>query len=317
MDIEREKVDIGQQKVDIEGMPIRIYNGEEKKQMKKGRFILMLCCLALICFGCKSSVPDKNEKTDGKDSVSENENGVDVSENLMTVYSSITADMLDACNTVVSDLDSYYDSYYHDSLVLLNWFNDDTRLYGINAGEESAMLLYVQGEKVLIPYSFWNVYLEPPKMNVCDLDADGENEIIISQRILTGTELHQDGLLVCDCADTWSVFSYDTNLQDIENSIEYKYDENADAVVFFNKEDGTVLTEIALPDWTEEYPYSGEVDFSNNIRFDVEEMQMKVVPGILMENSMPYYPSVFLNFDLNYRDGTFEIEKCEIERNAE
>ncbi len=92
---------------------------------------------------------------------------------------------------------------------------------------------------------------------------------------------------------------------------------NADAVVFFNKEDGTVLTEVALPDWTEEYPYSGEVDFSNNIRFDVEEMQMKVVPGILLENSMPYYPSVSLNFDLNYRDGTFEIEKCEIERNAE
>lgn len=174
----------------------------------------MLCCLALICFGCKSSVPDKDEKTDGKDSIGETENGVDVSENLMTVYSSITADMLDSCNTVVSDLDSYYDSYYYDSLVLLNWFNDDTRLYGINAGEESAMLLYVQGEKVLIPYS-------------------------------------------------------------------------------------------------------GEVDFSNNIRFDVEKMQMKVVSGILMENSMPYYPSVFLNFDMNYRDGTFEIEKCEIERNAE
>ncbi len=89
----------------------------------------------------------RDEKTDGKDSVGETENDVYVSENLMTVYSSITVDMLDACNTVVSDLDSYYDSYYHDSLVLLNWFNDDTRLYGINAGEESAMLLYVQGEK--------------------------------------------------------------------------------------------------------------------------------------------------------------------------
>lgn len=58
----------------------------------------------------------------------------------ISYYDSITGDMLDDCNTLPS-----LDAYENDALVLLNWYNDDVRLYGINTDNKSAMLLYVDG----------------------------------------------------------------------------------------------------------------------------------------------------------------------------
>lgn len=68
-------------------------------------------------------------------------------------------------------------SYQNDSLILLNRFDENVRLYGLSAGEQTAMLLYIRGEKVLIESTFHNFYQELPKLNVYDVDGDGEDEV--------------------------------------------------------------------------------------------------------------------------------------------
>lgn len=228
-------------------------------------------------------------------------------EDVTTFFDGITGDMLDACNTLPS-----LNAYENDALVLLNWYNDDVRLYGISAGDESAMLLYVEGEKVLIHHPYRNMHVSYPKLSVSDADQDGAEEIIISRETLTGSPGFWYELLVCDNEDGWVVHDYVNYVEDIEAFIDYQYDDTMKKVTFLRNEDGTILTEIPLPDWTEEYPYAGGVDFADYIRFDAETMQMEVVPGILLENSMPYC-SIKMIFNVRYKNGAFAIEFCEIQ----
>ncbi len=274
---------------------------------KKIALLSIALCILAGCFGCQSRGKKTTIESAGDEEVS-GEVTTQAYEDLDAYFDTITTDMLDACDTPVSD----WDSYYNDPLILLNWLNEDIRLYGINTGGESAMVLYVRGEKVLIRYSFWNVQLSPPKVNVCDWDNDGEDEIIISRITLTGTEVHRDELLVCDYKDGWNIYDYDDYLQDIEQLVAYEYDEAAGTIHFLSKEDGTTLVDIILPDWTADYPYAGSVDFSNLIYLNVETKQMEITPAIMLENSMPYYPSTVLICDIGYENGEFEIKDCNI-----
>lgn len=264
--------------------------------MKKIIFFLIVLCMITACFGCTSDMHENSENTTGTYS----ENTTEESENLMIYFNSITENMLDSCNTYPS-LDSYWD----DSLVLLNEYNDDIRLYGISVGEESAMLLFINNEKVLLNYTFKNFYQELPKLNSADIDTDGVDEIIISRRTGTGSPGNWYALLVCDYDITWNVYEYDDYVQDMDALIDYQYDEDSSTIVFLNKEE--ILKEIELPEWTEEYPYIGVVDFENDVRFDAETMQMEVTPWILLENSLPYTP-VTMVFSVRYTNGEFEIE---------
>lgn len=228
-------------------------------------------------------------------------------ENVTELFDAITIEMLDACNESPS-----LEAYNNDTLVLLNWYNDDVRLYGISVGEENAMLLYVQGEKVLIDHPYRNMHISYPKMNVCDADSDGVEEVAISRETLTGSPGHWYELLVCDYEDAWVVHDYDSYVEDIEAFIDYEYDKDTNTVTFLKKEDGTVLAEVPLPEWTEEYPYQDAINFADYIRFDAETMKMEVAPGILLENSQPYM-SIQISFDIQYRDGEFEIMDYEVQ----
>lgn len=281
---------------------------KNKIAFKKAALLSVIFCMAVGCFGCKSNDAENVTEASG-DGENSAYAATDAYDELAAYFDEITIDMLDACDTVFSGSDSYYD----DLLILLNRYDEDVKLYGIRAGEESAMLLYVYGEKVLIRQSFSNSLLEPPKMNVYDWDDDGKDEIIISRITLTGTGVHRDGLLVCDCEDTWNIYAYDDYLQDIEDFISYRYDETADTVVFSRQDDGKELVAIKLPDWAEDYPYAGSVDFSGLVYFNVETLQMEVVPGIMLENyATPYYPPIAFLCDISYLNGTFEIKDCNI-----
>lgn len=272
-----------------------------------GCFISMigLCVLS----GCGNTVADNGstleqmvadyevEKMMSKEELTEYED-------VGAFFDSVTGDMLDACNTVPKDV---VEAFANDSLILLNWYRDDIRLYGIRAGEEEAMLLYAQGEKLLIPYPYRNLYYDTPAMNVCDIDEDGEEEVIIRPRTGTGTPGYWFTLLVCDKEDGWVIRKYDHNVEDIEALIDYQYDEASNTIAFLSREEGTLLAEVSLPEWTEEYPYTGEVEYGNSISYDVEVMQMQSEPWIILENSLPYMGVTFI-FDIQYRDGEFEIE---------
>ncbi|MCM1083530.1 MAG: hypothetical protein NC428_08635 [Clostridium sp.] len=263
--------------------------------VKKLRFILLFAVMSVCCFGCSNKEAAAGEvKADA-------ENTVAASENLTNYFNSITNDNLDACNTY-PDLDAYW----ADSLVLLNQLNDAVRLYGITEGEESAMLLYVRGEKVLINQTYKNYYQELPKLSDADIDNDGVAEIIISIRTGTDSSGNWYKLLVCDYDTAWNSYEYKDYPQDIDALIDYRYDEASRKIIFSDKE-GIILAEIELPNWTEQYPYAGMVDFEGNIRFDAETMQMEVIPQIMVENSFPYSP-IKIVFSVKYENGRFELE---------
>lgn len=230
--------------------------------------------------------------------------------NVEQFFNIITDDMLNAIKTYPS-----FDSYWNDSLVLLNQFSEDVRLYGIHVNKETAMILFIKGEKVLIkngPFpSFQNLYQELPNLNVSDIDGDGEDEVMISLRTVTGSPISRYAMLVCDYKNNWNTYRYLDYLKDVQNLIQYRYDDENNSITFFDNED-TVLWEGKLPEWTNKYAYTGTVNFGDNIRFDVETFQMEIVPGIELENSLPYEP-VKITFQLGFTGGKFKILSYEVE----
>lgn len=218
---------------------------------------------------------------------------------IMEYIDSLTDDMLDAYDEFPS-----FESYWNDPIVFLNKINDDLRLYGIHTEGKTAMLLYVQGEKVFVQYGFQNHYAWEPELNYSDIDSDGVKEIIISDIIATGNVMTYE-LIVCDYEDTWNVYHYDDYLQDIEKTIQWRFDEEINTIIFMDKE-GNALTEQALPEWTSSYPFAGGINYEDWMSFDANTMLFCVTPLIGLENSLPYSP-IEIVFNVVYKDGEFEL----------
>ena len=62
-------------------------------------------------------------------------------------------------------------------------------------------------------------------------------------------------MLVCDCEDEWNIYMYSDYLEDIEDVIEYRYDDKNNLFTFLDN-NGNVLWEGKLPEWTNEYAYT-------------------------------------------------------------
>ncbi|MDE6686407.1 MAG: hypothetical protein K2K17_03735, partial [Lachnospiraceae bacterium] len=220
-------------------------------------------------------------------------------EDVIAFFDTITEDMLNACDEYPS-----MESYWNDPIVLLNqWPN--MRLYGISANGQDAMLLYIDGEKILIKRSFRNLYQRRPELNMYDIDKDGMQEVIISVITVTGNPVIRYGMVVCDHTDTWNVYVYEDYLNDIEEAIQWQYDEQEKSVLFMNDEN-IILTEVKLPEWTEEYPFAGNVNFNNYFIFSADLMRLRVEPFIELEQSMPYRP-IEIVFQVNFNNGDFSL----------
>lgn len=247
--------------------------------------------------------------TETSEDDTESGNYAETLEDIQQFFHTITGDMLNGLESYPS-----LDAYWHDTLVLLNQFNQNVRLYGININEKTAMLLYIGGEKILIeeePFpSFQNLYQERPKLNVFDADNDGVEEIVISLRSVTGSISRYD-MLVCDYEDEWHVYMYKNYLEDIKNIIQYRYDDKNNIMVFLDNKDN-ILWEGKLPEWTDEYAYQGVVNFGDMVEFDAEAFQMHIVPQIALENSLPYEP-IRITFNLSFINGHFKIEDYDID----
>lgn len=298
------------------------YDEERDAMMKKALFVILLC-MGLGCSGCGKSgnleYMETHEKTEYGDNEKTYEDGmetyentgfknnVESAENVKEFFEAVTDEMLNVCDTYPS-----LEEYWNASLVLLAQFQG-VSLYGIRTGEETAMLLFIEGEKILIeedPFpSFCNFYQERPKLNVFDADNDGVKEVLISLRTVTGS-ISRYTMLVCDYEDKWKIYMYDDYLRDIENLIKYKYDDKSN-VITFQDDNGTVLWKGKLPNWTGEYAYTGVVNFEDHMNYDAKTMQMNVVPQIELENSLPYEPIKFV-FDISFVDGDFKITDYDI-----
>lgn len=276
-----------------------------RKQVILGILVFISIAITSLVIGNRNLKESKNTASTSEtyEEDAKSENNTETFENVQQFFDTITDDMLNAFEAYPS-----LDSYWNDPLILLNQFNKNVRLYGINVNEETAMLLYFEGEKILIeedPFpSFHNLYQEIPKLNVCDVDSDGENEVLISLRTVTGS-ISRYAMLVCDCEDEWNVYMYSDYLEDIEDEIEYRYDDKINLFTFLDN-NGNVLWEGKLPEWTNEYAYTGVVNFGDMMEFDAETFQMHIVPQIELENSLPYEP-IRITFDLGFTDGHFKI----------
>ncbi len=221
-------------------------------------------------------------------------------EDVIAFFDTITEDMLDACGDEYPSMESYW----NDPIVLLNrWSN--VRLYGISANGQDAMLLYIDGEKILIKRSFRNLYQWEPELNMYDIDKDGMQEVIISLITITGNPINRYGMAICDYTDTWNVYVYEDYLNDIEEAIQWQYDEQEKSVLFMNNEN-IILTDVKLPEWTEEYPFAGNVKFNDYFVFDAILMQLRVVPYIELERSLPYWP-IEIVFQVEFKNGDFSL----------
>lgn len=172
------------------------------------------------------------------------------------------------------------------------------------------MLLYVDGEKIFVNESYRNLYYEYPKLNYVDIDNDDVQEIIISYRTVTGS-IKQYGYIVCDYIEAWKVYKYEKYVDDVNAIIKYEFDDEKDSITFIDS-NGGVLANIELPEWTDDYPCTGNVNFSDSICFDAETMQLEVETLIECENSLTYVPLKIV-FDVVYNEGGFYLGEYEIQ----
>ena len=219
-------------------------------------------------------------------------------------FDSVTGEMLENCDMKYSvDTDN-------EPLVFLGGFEENVGLYGIHINDESAMLLYVDGEKIFVNESYRNLYYEYPKLNYVDIDSDDVQEIIISYRTVTGS-IKQYGYIVCDYIAAWEVYKYENYVDDVKAIIKYEFDDEKDSITFIDS-NGGVLANVELPEWTDDYPCTGNVNFSDSIYFDAETMQLEVETLIECENSLPYVPLKIV-FDVVYNEGGFYLGEYEIQ----
>lgn len=220
-------------------------------------------------------------------------------EDVIAFFDTITEDMLNACEEYPS-----LESYWNDPIVLLNR-KPNTRLYGISANGQQAMLLYIDGEKILIEHAFRNLYQDLPTLHIEDIDHDGMYEIVISLRTITGNPICRYDMIVCDRKNTWNVYLYDDYLNDVEEAIRWQYNEQENSILFTSDE-SIILTEVKLPEWTEEYPFAGNVNFNDYFSFNADLMQLRVEPFIELERSLPYRPMEIV-FQVHFDNGDFSL----------
>lgn len=230
--------------------------------------------------------------------------GGEALEEIKTYFDSVTGEMLENCDMKYSvDTDN-------EPLVSLGSFEENVGLYGIHINDESAMLLYVDGEKIFVNESYRNLYYEYPKLNYVDIDNDDVQEIIISYRTVTGS-IKQYGYIVCDYIEAWKVYKYEKYVDDVNAIIKYEFDDEKDSITFIDS-NGGVLANVELPEWTDDYPCTGNVNFSDSIYFDAETMQLEVETLIECKNSLPYVPLKIV-FDVVYNEGGFYLGEYEIQ----
>lgn len=221
-------------------------------------------------------------------------------ESIRQFFNTITDDMLNAC-----EAENYWDAYWDDPLVYLNHFDENdknVRLYGISAAEETAMLLTVEGEKVLIGHPFRNLWNYPPGLNVCDIDSDGMDEVIISLRTVCDTNRSRRYvLLVCDYEKKWNVYMYDDYVKDVEAIIKSSF---KDGIFTFSDNDGNILWESEKI-WDQATEYEN-TDFEIDMGFYTRESDVATTSYVVLDES------ILLFQDGSPDDGTIllDIRPC-------
>lgn len=188
--------------------------------------------------------------------------------------------------------------------LLLNDEKYNIDVYGVTEnGTEEIKIIY-GGETIDIDGAFSNIYEETPGVSIKDIDGDSVDEIILAVRRYTGTKRTYD-LYICDKKDVWTTSLYEVTQEEILTMISYQYDETNNTIMF--KEAGGEEVEILLPEWCDEYPFTGDVSFAEEYFYDVSSMTLEVIAQVRMTDSLPYKP-LGIVFDVQYADGAVSLE---------
>ncbi len=188
--------------------------------------------------------------------------------------------------------------------LLLSDENYNIDIYGVTEnGTEEINIIYGE-ETIDIDGAFSNIYEETPDVCIKDIDGDSVDEIILAVRRYTGTKRTYD-LYICDKKDDWTTSLYEVTQEEILTMISYQYDETDNTIMF--KEKGGEGVEVLLPEWCDEYPFTGDVNFAEEYFYDVSAMTLEVIAQIRMTDSLPYKP-LGIVFDVQYADGAVSLE---------
>lgn len=208
--------------------------------------------------------------------------------------------------------------YFTDKLLFLGEFpieeslngrdEKNILLYGVRKEAPDSVILWLGDEYYQIRWYWGNNYQVYPELICQDVDGDGKSEIVMKALNKTGTGWRVETLCICDFEDgdlqAHTLYSEEI-LSQIQEQIEYNYIKEKNSVQFL--QNGKVICEVALPDWTEEYPYAGEVTYDSYISFDIENMTMEVKPQIQLEASLPY-EEIALQFKVEYKEGEMALK---------
>ncbi len=191
-----------------------------------------------------------------------------------------------------------------ETQLLLRDENYNIDVYGITENGLEKINIVYGGETIDIDGAFSNTYGEMPSVCVKDIDEDSVDEIILAVRRYTGTKRTYD-LYICDKKDEWTTSLYTVTQEEILEIISYQYNEADNTIMF--KETGGEEVEVLLPEWSDEYPFTGDVSFADEYFYDVFNMTLEVIPQIRMTDSLPYKP-LGIVFDMQYADGAVSLE---------
>ncbi len=183
------------------------------------------------------------------------------------------------------------DSISSNRIILFENSVDNLTLFIENENDDFISVLYDEGI-IKIEADYHNMYEENPSASVMDLNNDGKEEIVVVNRKYTGSITSYD-LYVAYKEDEWSVVSVGDINDLVTASINYEYDELDNSMLF---KSGIESVELSLPEWAEEFTFTGNVDYDKRYRYNLDTLKLEVVPFINMEDSLPVTDlSIFFN----------------------
>lgn len=197
----------------------------------------------------------------------------------------------------IFDINDYNKVLHYDE-------ENDLYLVGIYEDDEEKIMVYYQGDKCFINHFFSNGYGEMPQVELKDADDDGEDEIIVSVRKYSGNQT-AFSFFVCDKVDdTLLAFPLENIGELVREQITYSYDISKREFIF-NCGDNYIIAD--LPDYIDEYPLTGDVEYEHRYWYDCNMMELTVCPEIKLKNSLPGVP-VYIRFEIKYLEGEIEIK---------
>lgn len=198
-------------------------------------------------------------------------------------------------------------SHEEEDMLIASIPEKDIFLYGRSNG----VLLKVGSMEQEFDWLYMTPRAIMPVTQVYDLDADGEDELVINLYIGSGTGVSVEELHVVEIGGTDGLTDYvfDTYAALIEQELSFRTDEHKD-IITGEIIIGSTSYKVDLTEYRADYGAIGDkLIFGDIVSFDNQEgsLSMEIGLGIAVGQSvMPQYIG-YLQADVHYQDGAFRL----------